>query len=116
MKRNDAVDDLLMAVVCRPLLNFTVMWYIDVIVNVNVDRFDFPTNNVLLMACGSGLAPIAAAIESSQLGLKTQGFNSLFQRTATLYIGAKVSTRGTNELALSALFHIQWLHTMCRLP
>lgn len=52
-------------------------------------KYDFPTTNLLLMACGSGLAPIAAAIESGTLGLKTTGFNSLFERKATLYLGAK---------------------------
>jgi NAD(P)H-flavin reductase len=52
-------------------------------------KFDFPVSNVLLMACGSGLAPIAAAIESGTLGLKETNFNSLFERRATLYLGAR---------------------------
>ena len=52
-------------------------------------KFDFPVTNVLLMATGSGLAPIAAAIESGLLGLKETKFNSLIQRKATLYIGAR---------------------------
>ena len=52
-------------------------------------KFDFPVFNVLLMATGSGLAPIAAAIESGSLGLKTTNFNSLFERKATLYLGAR---------------------------
>eukprot|EP01038_Epipyxis_sp_PR26KG_P008593 gene8593-11611_t len=50
---------------------------------------DFPTTNILLLACGSGIAPIAAAIESNLLGLKTTKYNSLFARKAKLYIGAK---------------------------
>lgn len=52
-------------------------------------KFDFPVFNVLLMATGTGIAPIAAAIESGSLGLKTTNFNSLFERRATLYIGAR---------------------------
>ena len=52
-------------------------------------KFDFPVTNVLLMATGSGLAPIAAAIESGTLGLKEIKYNSLFERRATLYIGAR---------------------------
>jgi len=34
---------------------------------------DFPTCEVLMFACGSGLAPIAAAIDSGKLQLKTTG-------------------------------------------
>jgi len=52
-------------------------------------KFDFPTTNVLLMATGSGLAPIAAAIDFAPMGLRKIGFNSLFERKATLYIGAR---------------------------
>ena len=52
-------------------------------------KFDFPTTKVLLMACGSGISPIAAAIDSAVLGLKTTSYNSLFERQGTLYIGAK---------------------------
>lgn len=54
-------------------------------------KYDFPATNLLLMACGSGIAPIAAAIESGTLGLKTTGFNSLFPRKATLYLGARTA-------------------------
>ena len=46
---------------------------------------------VLFMACGSGIAPIAAAIESDSLGLNKAGYNSLFERTGLLYIGARTS-------------------------
>lgn len=52
-------------------------------------KTDFPVTNILLMATGSGLAPIAAAIESGTLGLKDTKFNSLFERRATLYVGAR---------------------------
>lgn len=50
---------------------------------------DFPVNNVLLLACGSGLAPINAVIESNVLGLGKTGYTSIFSRKACLYIGAK---------------------------
>jgi hypothetical protein len=36
-------------------------------------KMDFPTCEVLMFACGSGLAPIAAAIDSGKLQLKTTG-------------------------------------------
>jgi NAD(P)H-flavin reductase len=52
-------------------------------------QFEYPVSNVLLMACGSGLAPIAAAIESEILSLNKVGFNSLYPRKASLYIGAR---------------------------
>ena len=52
-------------------------------------KTDFPVTNILLMATGSGLTPIAAAIESGTLGLKDTKFNSLFERRATLYVGAR---------------------------
>ena len=52
-------------------------------------KFDFPATNVLLMATGSGLAPIASAIDFAPMGLRKIGFNSLFERKATLYIGAR---------------------------
>jgi NAD(P)H-flavin reductase len=42
-----------------------------------------------MLACGSGLAPIAAAIESGTLGLKDTGYNSLSARLGRLYVGAK---------------------------
>ena len=63
-------------------------------------KYDFPATNLLLMACGSGIAPIAAAIESGSLGLKTTGFNSLFERKATLYLGA----RTTDHIPFKAKF------------
>ena len=61
-------------------------------------KFDFPTTNVLilsplalhvtqilyfqviLMACGTGLAPIASAIDSGLLGIGGTSYNSLFRR------------------------------------
>ena len=41
------------------------------------------------MATGTGLAPIASAIESGELGIRGTSFQSLFQRQGTLFIGAK---------------------------
>jgi NAD(P)H-flavin reductase len=60
-------------------------------------RSDFHVNNILMIACGSGLAPIAAAIESNQLGLQqgdedsVPSLSSLIAppRMARLYIGAR---------------------------
>ena len=52
-------------------------------------RNDWACTNILLLAAGSGLAPIAAAIESPLLSLKVTSYQTLFERTATLYIGAR---------------------------
>jgi NAD(P)H-flavin reductase len=57
--------------------------------NFDQYKFDFPTMRVVMMACGSGLAPIAAAIDSGELKLKEVGYNSLFARQGVLYIGAR---------------------------
>lgn len=60
----------------------------------NSYRFDFPTTNIYLIATGSGLAPIAAAIESQSLGLMGIPKNSFFgARKATLYVGARSQDR-----------------------
>lgn len=61
---------------------------------------DFPAFNVLLMATGSGLAPIAAAIDYAPLALRKVGANSLYERTATLYLGA----RSENHLPFRSKF------------
>lgn len=50
---------------------------------------DFPTTNIILCAAGSGIAPIAAAIDSGKLQLRKTGYNSIFETTASLYVGAK---------------------------
>lgn len=51
---------------------------------------DLAVNHVLLMACGSGLAPIAAAIESGCLQLGLKNLNDELQApSALLYIGAR---------------------------
>jgi hypothetical protein len=55
----------------------------------NKYKFDFPTTNIVLLATGTGLAPIAAAIESNELGIGKSSYNSLFARSGTLYVGAK---------------------------
>ena len=52
-------------------------------------KYDFPTTQVLMLACGSGLAPIASAIDSSILGMRTTSYNSLFERRGLLYLGAR---------------------------
>jgi len=57
--------------------------------NFDSYKFDFPTMRVLCLACGSGIAPIAAAIDSGKLQLGEVGFNSLFARQGVIYIGAQ---------------------------
>lgn len=52
---------------------------------------DWAANNVLMLATGSGIAPIAAAIESQVIGLGRGHYNSLVARKGLLYIGAKTS-------------------------
>ncbi len=59
--------------------------------NFDEYKFDFPTMRVVMMACGSGIAPIVAAIESDSLKLKESGYNSLFPRQGVLYLGARTS-------------------------
>ena len=49
-------------------------------------KYDFPTQNVLLFANGSGIAPIKAAIESGQLNISKPGEGG---RTARLYYGIR---------------------------
>lgn len=66
-------------------------------------KYEFPTTNVLLLATGSGIAPIAAAIDYPHLGLRKIGPNSLFERKATLYIGA----RSEDHLPFTSKFS-QW--------
>lgn len=51
--------------------------------NLEGFKYDFPTQNVLLFATGSGIAPIRSAIESNQLGDLGGG------RTCTLYYGVR---------------------------
>jgi len=50
--------------------------------NLEGFKYDFPTQNVLLFATGSGIAPIRSAIESDQLSLSGG-------RTCTLYYGVR---------------------------
>lgn len=45
-------------------------------------KYDFPTQNLLLFATGSGIAPIRSAIESGRLGISGG-------RTCTLYYGVR---------------------------
>lgn len=51
----------------------------------SLTKFDFPCQNVLLFAVGSGIAPIASAIESGELATKGSGGS----RTARLYYGVR---------------------------
>lgn len=48
--------------------------------NLEGHKYDFPTQNVILLATGTGIAPIKAAIESGQLGVEGS-------RTCRLYYG-----------------------------
>ena len=51
-------------------------------------KYDFPTQNVLLFATGSGIAPIRAVIESGQLSVGAPGEGG---RTARLYYGIQTT-------------------------
>lgn len=50
---------------------------------------DFPTNNILMFATGTGIAPIAATIDSALLKLQLTQYTSLFARKAKLYLGVR---------------------------
>ena len=54
--------------------------------NLEGFKYDFPTQNVLLFAAGSGIAPIKAAIESGQLNVANAAKGG---RTARLYYGVQ---------------------------
>ena len=54
--------------------------------NLEGFKYDFPTQNVLLFAAGSGIAPIKAAIESGQLNVAKVATGG---RTARLYYGVQ---------------------------
>jgi NAD(P)H-flavin reductase len=56
--------------------------------NLEGFKFDFPTQNVLLFAAGSGLAPMKAAMESGQLNVGGEGGG----RTARLYYGVQTAS------------------------
>ena len=51
-------------------------------------KYDFPTQNVLMFAAGSGIAPIRSAIESGMLNINPPGKGG---RTARLYYGVRSS-------------------------
>jgi NAD(P)H-flavin reductase len=52
--------------------------------NLNSLKYDFPTQNIILFAVGSGIAPIKAAIESGQLLTGSSG-----GRSARVYYGER---------------------------
>jgi NAD(P)H-flavin reductase len=54
--------------------------------NLEGFKYDFPAQNVLFFAVGSGIAPIRAAIESGQLDIAGAGAGG---RTARLYYGVQ---------------------------
>jgi len=54
--------------------------------NIDGFKYDFPTQNLLLFASGSGISPIRSAIESNQLGI---GAGDKGGRTCTLYYGVR---------------------------
>lgn len=57
--------------------------------NLNsIVKYDFPTQNVILLGVGSGIAPLKAAIESNQLLLLSDS-NGKPGRTARLYYGVR---------------------------
>lgn len=60
--------------------------------NIEGFKYDFPTQNVIFFAAGSGIAPIRAAIESKQLGLSKGNLDKDGLgggRTARLYYGVR---------------------------
>lgn len=54
--------------------------------NLEGFKYDFPTQNILLFATGSGIAPIRSAIESNQLNIAKMNSGG---RTCTLYYGVR---------------------------
>jgi len=54
--------------------------------NLDGFKYDFPTQNVLLFAAGSGIAPIKAAMESGKLNIGEPGSGG---RTGRLYYGVQ---------------------------
>jgi NAD(P)H-flavin reductase len=59
--------------------------------NLDSLKYDFPTQNVLLFAAGSGLAPIAAAIEAGIWSGRSNADNSIGSRTCRLYYGERTA-------------------------
>eukprot|EP01039_Chlorochromonas_danica_P009462 gene9462-10452_t len=66
-------------------------------------KSDYPVTSVFLFATGSGIAPIAAAIESGTLRLGEISYTSLFPRKAVLFYGVQTP----RHLALTSRFD-QW--------
>ena len=52
-------------------------------------KYDFPIQNVVLMASGTGIAPLRAAIESGVLELPDEEDDGVFGRSCKLYWGCK---------------------------
>lgn len=52
-------------------------------------KYDFPIQNVVLAASGTGIAPLRAAIESGALELPDEEDDGVFGRSCKLYWGCK---------------------------
>lgn len=52
-------------------------------------KYDFPVQNVVLTATGTGIAPIKAAIESKELELPNEDDDGVFGRSCKLYWGCR---------------------------
>lgn len=52
-------------------------------------KYDFPVQNVVLAATGTGIAPLRAAIESGALELSEEEDTKLFGRSCKLYWGCR---------------------------
>lgn len=59
--------------------------------NLEGFKYDFPTQNVLLLAAGSGIAPIKAAAESGLLLNPNDGSSGSSSRTVRLYYGERTA-------------------------
>lgn len=56
---------------------------------MNGFKYDFPVQNVVLTATGTGIAPLRAAIESKSLELPDEDDDGVFGRSCKLYWGCQ---------------------------